>query len=663
MKTAAIILLILLAGAAAGQGYGEHDGKTYIQWSMHEPYSSGYKFRAGPLNADGDSITITIDGKALTKDKTWGYSLENAGKLCGGLHSLKVESDNHYPYERTILIKCFDKMADGNTRMTLRPTGQKYTPFENGIVVYDQHTLKPIEHVKVFASEEYKGLTDENGLVAYTSSMPPFKTYEEGFVFTKDGDYQEFLLVYFMNGSTFSWVYNVMDREDWDQAVEWGKADVSFLVFKEHSSERVGSASIFIDGEFVGKTNGLGYLGASLPDCSKPEILVELVKEGFETRNTTITRIQTTECKEVKYSKQQYCAASDPESSNRYSPYISIITMAQPVPECKPDEILCKARNECVVSPLLCYDEYYPKTPCSAGWPAHEGGSKGMQLTLGPEYQISACDLYEVNHNDVREKVEHAINCCANECPTGCSKKLCESKRKDAGLNEGMTHSKLKTCTAMYTIEQMGSAAEILQKYYYPEVFCDNRFSTTSVGTLGFGNWGCGYYEPAFELSDLWNKSLRIEYNANTLQMEECEKYHYVNGELTSPLGWASDTDMSKNSCVLSPFPAHATINKMRTGTCHDYSLVMTTLFRTMGFDGVDAYSVSEGDHVWNLVKFPEEDKWTVVDTVGNKHLNYLPKDVLPDEDYCGRLSNAICENDYGVWLQCPAASDVWGCD
>jgi hypothetical protein len=109
------------------------------------------------------------------------------------------------------------------------------------------------------------------------------------------------------------------------------------------------------------------------------------------------------------------------------------------------------------------------------------------------------------------------------------------------------------------------------------------------------------------------------------------------------------------------------------TWMCTGYSIVLTTLLRSVGYEKNEVYSVCGPEHAYNLVKFPDESKYRFVDTVGNtlyisgisvwdwyKH-NYG----FCRTNYNSNNPNAIfptqcsgCMNDEGNFY-CPQESDI----
>jgi hypothetical protein len=129
------------------------------------------------------------------------------------------------------------------------------------------------------------------------------------------------------------------------------------------------------------------------------------------------------------------------------------------------------------------------------------------------------------------------------------------------------------------------------------------------------------------------------------------------------PQGWASDTDMSKNSCLFSDLPAHVNIDILNTGTCVDYSVSLTTLLRYVGYTKDEVYSVSAPCHEYNLVKLAGDNMWSIVDTVGNANSPVNPTwswSCSGTRTHCDYIQGS-CANDNGQ-ITCPSKSEVKGC-
>jgi hypothetical protein len=135
----------------------------------------------------------------------------------------------------------------------------------------------------------------------------------------------------------------------------------------------------------------------------------------------------------------------------------------------------------------------------------------------------------------------------------------------------------------------------------------------------------------------------------------------------TAKDGWyGSDTNPQSNNNALADFPAHATVNTMNTGTCVDYSFVVTTSLRKIGFNKNQIMSMRTPGHLYNVVWLPGDSKYSFIDTVGNTGGDFFTgggwgwtsngKNV----DHCSYSSDK-CSNDGGM-KNCPSKSQVYGC-
>lgn len=77
-----------------------------------------------------------------------------------------------------------------------------------------------------------------------------------------------------------------------------------------------------------------------------------------------------------------------------------------------------------------------------------------------------------------------------------------------------------------------------------------------------------------------------------------------------------------------------------RTGICFDYSSLYVSMCRAVGLKvrlvtGLAYSGTNWGDHAWNQVYIPEEDRWVNVDTTFGKNANYFDKpDFKTDHRY-----------------------------
>ena len=166
----------------------------------------------------------------------------------------------------------------------------------------------------------------------------------------------------------------------------------------------------------------------------------------------------------------------------------------------------------------------------------------------------------------------------------------------------------------------------------------------------------------------------RCGYHVYTRNVQALPCTDYVS---ESPSGWKMDTAMNQNTCMFSDLPAHVSIlgdqgivteaQGINTGTCTDYANALTTLLRMIGYKPDEIYSVSGPGHSYNLVKFPGDENYHLIDTVGNcgasatfsRLLSYVPYSIpkcIEGYPYCSYYK---CRNDKGSFT-CPTT--VYGC-
>jgi len=274
-------------------------------------------------------------------------------------------------------------------------------------------------------------------------------------------------------------------------------------------------------------------------------------------------------------------------------------------------------------------------TPCKEGWPSH----KGSIVSFNENNR--ACDIFEVCDEDLDYIIEEATLCCENACSGNCHS-ACQIAYSYSGMSSGYSEEKLKKCKGLYLIYGLGPGAKFMKGYFWNEICCAGiKYCLRCPCTQSeLGKCSCG--------------GLRYKEHVDKLKCKCC---------VGRPCGWASDTDMTKNSCMFSDLPAHANILETKgihTGVCIDYSISLTTLLRKAGYEKNEVYTVSGPGHAFNLVKFPGDTKWHLIDTTHNKP-PYTPGSTPPGYyPYC-RYNSYSCANDFGQG-PCPSKSEVYGC-
>jgi hypothetical protein len=114
---------------------------------------------------------------------------------------------------------------------------------------------------------------------------------------------------------------------------------------------------------------------------------------------------------------------------------------------------------------------------------------------------------------------------------------------------------------------------------------------------------------------------------AVTMSQTSCRKCTgiYLIKELADGTRWMdgyqdeTETDKAKQITNAGGSPPYGTANYLlnyyHTGICHDYALAVTTLLRKAGYPQWDVGSYCDGAHCYNVVRFPGDAKWHVVDT------------------------------------------------
>ncbi|VVC01525.1 Uncharacterised protein [uncultured archaeon] len=272
-------------------------------------------------------------------------------------------------------------------------------------------------------------------------------------------------------------------------------------------------------------------------------------------------------------------------------------------------------------------------TPCRAGWPNRQGNV----VVLNEEN--NACDIFEVTDTGILEIARTTIACFRTDCKgeNGIScHSHCSAAMEESHASQKKNATTFKSFAARYIIYALGPEKMHMQDYYQPEIDCLDAIAHNL--TMPSCN-PSGTFEPV------------------TGQMN-------CRGPVGHPLGWASDDNMSENSCLMSDLPAHADLTILHTGTCVDYSVALTTLLRTVGYSSGEVYSLRAPGHRYNIIKFPESTAWNIVDTVGNYERpigdNWEWENDGITYQHCNYTQNR-CVNDAGN-VMCPKKSEVEGC-
>ena len=264
---------------------------------------------------------------------------------------------------------------------------------------------------------------------------------------------------------------------------------------------------------------------------------------------------------------------------------------------------------------------YFPDdTICNKAWPSNEG------VDIKINSQSKSCDTFEVCSESLDPVIEDAIKCSNDQLEESSKIEPCNYAKK-YGANA-------KSIQALYIIKSMGRSAVYMKGYYDAEMCCKGvKELCPSQNYL---------YRAEPLPQDLKNRGLRCP---NT-------------PENNPPGEWLSSTNLQLNSVALSEVPTHASLNILKTGTCVDYSAAVTTLLRKLGYKEDEVYTVEASNHAYNLVRFPLERYYTIIDMTGNNE-GIKPGKVPSGYDYCENIIN--CYNDNGR-VTCPLNNEINGC-
>ncbi|MCD4666363.1 PKD domain-containing protein [archaeon] len=262
---------------------------------------------------------------------------------------------------------------------------------------------------------------------------------------------------------------------------------------------------------------------------------------------------------------------------------------------------------------------YFPTdTWCESKWPNVEGEKIFINTK---DY---SCNLIEVCSDDIDYIIEEAIDCCDGTLLEGGKAHACKFANENAKVQ--------KECQALYLIQGFSDGV-YMQDYFEAEMCC-------------FGS------EDICRDPSNYNTANPLPKTDTDLSSLECQG----NGKGE----WVSDLKLELNDISLSDIHARASIDILGTGTCVDYSFALTTMIRKLNYDRKSIYSVESKNHAWNLVRFPLDRKFTVVDTTGNNNPAIKLGSVLSGYEYCEEMLR--CYNDLGR-VRCPAERFIHGCE
>ncbi len=312
--------------------------------------------------------------------------------------------------------------------------------------------------------------------------------------------------------------------------------------------------------------------------------------------------------------------------------------------------------------------------PCTAKWPTGQGPK------IDGNTDMDSCSLYEVCDPALDFIVEDALTCCervgyetALTNPRKDSKiQACDWARQKSGLDTDVNPTTFKKCTAIYAASAFGYTAVYMQGYFHGEWCCYDHDICPS---------GCSHFNvdpPAWEMDDPTN--CRSDGGARpdfVMGGHRCAYNTFLWWEWGKHGYWNSDTNYNSNSDSVVDVPAHASILRLSTGTCVDYSVAMTTILRKLGYAHDRIYSVDGDGHWYNLIRFPGEMKWHYLDTTGNRGSEIMGGADFPDiidwsspgnpsynYDYCRKMDDGCSNDEHGESLSnCPSNNQIFGCE
>jgi len=313
-------------------------------------------------------------------------------------------------------------------------------------------------------------------------------------------------------------------------------------------------------------------------------------------------------------------------------------------------------------------------TPCSHAWPTSDGPDIGMNT------ESDSCDIIEVCDPALDYIVRDSITCAEHADYAGRYTGLraadkecaCRNARAATGIDTDYNPTTYRRTLAHYMIYGLGSCHAYMQGYFHGEWCCggDDKICPDT----------CSYWHvnPA-----AWEMGTGTGCDPDTgarpdFQMggHRCEYYDaWIFGKYGKAGYWNSDTNYRSNSDSIVDVPAHASINRLSTGTCVDYSFALTTLLRKIGYSHDDVFSVNGEGHGYNLLRFPGETKFHYVDTVGNNGGDVYGGTGYPAiynasgyavswYDYCTKMDDGCSNDNYGESTgRCPSNNNIYSCE
>ncbi|MBN1874698.1 MAG: right-handed parallel beta-helix repeat-containing protein, partial [Anaerolineae bacterium] len=335
----------------------------------------------------------------------------------------------------------------------------------------------------------------------------------------------------------------------------------------------------------------------------------------------------------------------------------------------------CPPCSQCTGEPTNKYAP--PDTVCNNKWPTSDGPNIGMNTTS------DSCDLVEVCDPNLDFIIEDALLCCEH---TDYASRFAGHNRANSKINacndahasaynksfiSKFNQTTLKQCLAHYIIQSFGKQAVYMQGYFYGEGCCYG----SDICPSGCSEWYVS--PPAWQMGTsaccAEAGGAKPDFQMGNHRCEYYWTWFFTTIRWGKDGYWKSDTNYQSNNDSFADIPSHASINRLSTGTCVDYSFALTTMLRKAGYSKDDIFSVhgstDEGGHAYNLLRLPGESKWHYVDTVGNNGGGIYGGSGYPTPTaawykYCKNLDGG-CSNDvYGQSRShCPSNNSIYGCE
>jgi hypothetical protein len=354
-------------------------------------------------------------------------------------------------------------------------------------------------------------------------------------------------------------------------------------------------------GSFEGKTLASGSmactaLGGGKYSCtSSPELTADKVDAAQD--YSCFVRATTSGggyCSEVGFSKK--CEEQGGEEGDEQN---CCFNSADNKAKCCPrNQIWDELKQECV-NPV----EWVKVigSPCASGWPAHEGNL----ITINNKNY--ACDLFEVNNPIFAEYAQKAAKCVLNKCQEGYCHSYCSLSLAGSAFTQDSCPK--ITCRAMKS-----NFLKAVALYDFYGVGCAADFGLTS------------YYSPELRCGNGEDKSKKCRVDARWPWLDEmgltCAKPYSGTPPGTNELAGKVE------KCFFVDLPASLSATQMKTGTCVDYSVVLTTLLRASGyapdaatagqFQTGEIYTVTTSHHSYNRVRHLADKYFFRWDTTSN---------------------------------------------